>query len=160
LEDDMTNAQQRGEITLLEGFPSDVVAARATGFIDRSDYEGTLIPVIESRIRENGKVKFLYVLGEDFAGFSAGAAWDDARLGLMHMGDFARIAVVSDKDWVRIGMKMFAPFVAAEIQVFAVRDLDAAKAWIVSNKPESRSGPGVAADYAIPPLEDKTPPVD
>ena len=155
----MTSDSRAGHFEILDGFPRDVVAIEAKGHIDHEDYEKTLIPTIESRLREEGKIKLFYVAGEDFEGFSVGAAWDDAKLGLTHIGDFVRIAVVSDKEWIRVGTRLFMPFLAGEVRVFGLDQRDAARAWISANQPETDPGPGVAADYAIPPLEDKTPPV-
>ncbi len=156
----MTGMEREGHFAILDGFPKDVVAFEAIGFIGREDYEETLIPAIRSRVQEEGKVKLLYIMGDAFEGFSAGAAWDDAKLGLLHMGDFARVAVVTDKEWIRIGMKLFAPLVAAEIRVFELDELDAAKAWITSNHPEEDAGNGAAIDHPVLPLEDKMPPAD
>lgn len=151
--------RKEGHFEFLEGFPRDVVAFAAKGFIDAEDYEKTLIPEIEARIRQEGKVKLLYVLGPEFEGFSAGAAWDDARLGLTHIGDFPRIAVISDREWIRAATRMFAPLVASEVEAFSMDQMEAAKAWIIANRPPDEEGPEVAADYTIPPLEDKIPPV-
>ncbi len=156
----MTGMEREGHFAILDGFPKDVVAVEAIGFIGRNDYEETLIPAIESRVQEEGKVKLLYIMGEAFEGFSAGAAWDDAKLGFLHMGDLARVGVVTDKEWIRIGVKLFAPLVAAGIRVFGLDELDAAKAWIASNHPEEDAGAGAAIDHPVLPLEDKMPPVD
>lgn len=149
----------KGHFEFLDGFPADVVAVEAKGRIEADDYENTLIPEIEARISKEGKVNLLYVLGPDFEGFSAGAAWEDAGLGLRHIGDFARVAVVSDKAWVRGAVRMFAPLVGAEVQAFRMEELDKAKEWITRYRPESEPEPGVEAEYKIPPLEDKIPPV-
>ncbi len=151
--------RKEGHFEFLEGFPEDVVAFAAKGFIDAEDYEKTLTPEIEARIRQQGKVKLLYVLGPDFRGVSAGAAWDDARLVLSHIGDFPRIAVVSDREWIRAAARMFAPLVASEVKTFSMDQMEAAKAWISASRPPEEDGPEVAADYTIPPLEDKIPPV-
>ncbi|MFC3119221.1 STAS/SEC14 domain-containing protein [Jhaorihella thermophila] len=104
--------------------------------------KNTLIPEIEARISKEGKVNLLYVLGPDFEGFSAGAAWEDAELGLRHIGDFARVAVVSDKAWVRGAVRMFAPLVGAEVQAFRMEELDKAKEWITRYRPRVRTRTG------------------
>lgn len=148
----------KGRFEFLDGFPRDVVAFEAKGHIEAEDYETILSPEIEARIREEGKVKLFYVLGPEFQGFSAGAAWQDTRLGLMHLADFARIAVVSDKDWVRTGTRMFAPLIPAEVGVFRLDDQATAKDWICRNEPDTEQSARVDADYKIPPLEDRMPP--
>ena len=45
-------------------------------------------------------MRLLYVLGHDFPDYTAGAAWDDTKLGIGHLGWWKRIAVTSDADWV------------------------------------------------------------
>ena len=122
-----------GRFVILEGYPENVAAFRAEGVITRDDYEETLIPIIEEKIRAQGRVKLLYWCGEEFKGFSAGAMWDDARFGLTHLGDFSKIAVVSDIKWVRQSVKLFAPLMPAPVQVFYNADIEDAKHWIVDD---------------------------
>ena len=55
---------------------------------------------------ESDKVRLLYHLSEDFESFSAGAAWDDAKLGLQHWTSFERMAVVTDVGWVKNSFAM------------------------------------------------------
>ncbi len=150
--------EKDGYFEILDGFPADVIAVSAHGHIGREDYEDKLIPFVEGVIGKEGKVRLLYVVGPDFEGFSAGAAWDDAKLGLMHLGDFTRVAVVTDIDWIRMGMKMFAPMMRGPVRVFAYSDLDKAKDWIAApDDAHDDHQMDVAADHKIPPLEDKGP---
>ena len=140
------------------GLPPDVIGVTAHGHITRADYERELIPRVEERLRAEGKVKLLYELGADFAGVSAGAAWDDAKLGLLHLADFARIAVVTDHEWVRIGVRMFAPLIPCPVHLFHLTERAAAQDWICANGPDRPHRPGVDATHKIPPLEDRIPP--
>ncbi|RMH41176.1 MAG: STAS/SEC14 domain-containing protein [Alphaproteobacteria bacterium] len=150
----------RGHFEIIEGLPNDVVAVRAVGVIDREDYEKVLVPLVESRIREEGRIKFLYVLGDEFEGITAGAAWEDMELGLLHLGDFARMAVVTDVEWIRLAVKLFAPLVRGEVRLFRTSELEAAKAWISENVPEAGTGGPAVAARKLPPLEDKVPPAE
>ena len=122
-----------GRFVILEGYPDNVVAFRAEGVITRDDYEETLIPRVEERISAQGQIKLLYWCGQEFKGVSAGAMWDDARFGLTHLGDFSKIAVVSDIEWVRQSVKLFAPLVRAPVQVFHNADIEEAKCWIAED---------------------------
>ncbi len=115
---------------ILADMPADVIAVRASGKIQHHDYSETLVPLVTRKIAALGKVKLLYILGDDFESVSLAAAWDDARLGLLHLGDFAQIAVVSDIGWIKSGVRLFAPLIRCPVQVFGMAELDAAKAWV------------------------------
>ena len=58
--------------------------------------------------------------------------WDDTRLGLSHLTGFLKLAIVSNLAWVRQSAKFFGPLVPAQMHVFALDELEDAKAWIVS----------------------------
>lgn len=146
---------RQGNFEILGGMPADVLAIEARGKITRADYETVLIPEVTRRTRTQGKVKLLYLLGERFEGYTAGAAWDDAKLGILHLGDFARVAVVTDVDWIRMGVKMFAPMLSAPVHLFHTAELQSAKAWIAEDHPEPAPEKQVAADHKLPTLEDK-----
>ncbi len=121
---------RKGRFEVLDGYPEDVIAFRAEGEITREDYEETLIPLAKEKIAAHKKIKLLYWIGEGFESFSAGAMWDDARFGFTHLGNFSKIAVVSDVEWIRQSVKVFAPLVPAPIQVFHNADIEDAKLWI------------------------------
>jgi hypothetical protein len=121
-----------GEFVQIEGLPNDVVGIDAYGLITARDYEDTLIPLIQSKLETQEAVKVIFVAGKYFDGFSGGAIWDDARLGLMHLRSFSKLAVVTDVDWLRHSAKLFGPLIPAEVMVFDLEDLDDAKAWIAT----------------------------
>ncbi len=125
-----TQDPRSGRFEILDGYPDDVIAFRAEGDITREDYEETLIPLAQEKIKTHKKIKLLYWIGEGFESFSAGAMWDDARFGLSHFSDFSKIAVVSDVDWIRTSVKVFAPLMPATVQVFHNAEIDDAKEWI------------------------------
>ncbi len=119
-----------GRFVEIDGLPRDVIALRAVGVITTDDYRDTLIPIIETRLKEHDELKCLIVLGDDFATYSGGAAWEDAKLGLRHWNAFRRVALVSDIGWIVKTTRLFAPFVGAKVETFPLAELDAAKAWI------------------------------
>ncbi len=148
-----------GHFEILKDFPPDVVAVVAHGHLDREDYTKTLVPLTDKTIAREGRINLYYELGADFTGFSAGAAWNDARLGLLHLGDFARIAVVTDVEWVRLGVKMFAPLMASKLHLFHLSERDEARAWLAKDGPGRIKGElDVSADHKLQTMEDKAPP--
>jgi hypothetical protein len=122
-----------GRFVVLDGSPEGVVALRAEGVITRDDYQETLVPLLEEMISARGKIKLLYWCGQEFKGFSAGAMWDDARFGITHLGNLSKLAVVSDIEWVRQSVKLFAPLMRAPVQVFHNAEIENAKRWIAED---------------------------
>ncbi len=75
-------------------------------------------------------MKLLYQISPEFEAFTPGAMWSDARVGIMHWAQFAKIAVVSDIDWIWNATRLFAPLIPGEVHVFDNRGLKQAKSWI------------------------------
>ncbi|WP_322866655.1 STAS/SEC14 domain-containing protein [Aquicoccus sp. G2-2] len=149
----------QGQFEIIKGLPADVLGVQAQGKIDHDAYTRDLIPAIEAKVAEEGRVKLLYVLGDTFEGYSAGGAFEDAKLGALHLHDFARVAVVSDDGWISGGVRMFAPLMPGDVKVFPGAELEAAKAWISErDAPQADDTEEVAADHKLPMLEDKIPP--
>ncbi|WP_300549840.1 STAS/SEC14 domain-containing protein [Roseovarius sp.] len=149
----MTNAAQNFEI--LDGYAADVLAVSAHGTLTRQDYETVLIPKFEEMVRQEGKVKLLCVFGDDFSGYSAGAAWDDTKFGFLHMREMAGVAVVTDNVWLRLGVKTFAPLISCPVALFHMNELEDAQKWISEWEHEPENGPGVSVEHKLPTLEDK-----
>ena len=149
----MTKTAKNFEI--LDGYAADVLAISAHGTLTRQDYEDILIPKFEEKVRQEGKVKLFFVFGDDFSGYSAGAAWDDTKFGFLHMREMAGLAVVTDNVWLRLGVKTFAPLISCPVALFHVSELGDAQKWINQWHHEPAGGPSVSVDRKLPTLEDK-----
>jgi hypothetical protein len=106
-----------------------VVAFRAVAKVERSDYEQLLEPALEALLAGKGEVRFVFVLGDDFDGYSIGAGWEDTKFGMHHRSKWKRIAVVTNHDWVRHGVSMFGWMVPGEVKVFPLASQGEALAW-------------------------------
>ncbi len=84
----------------IDGLSDAVVGVRARGKIHVDDYRGTLIPAVEALIAREGKARVLIVLGPEWEGYSTGAMFDDAKLGVEHLKEWERFALVSDAEWI------------------------------------------------------------
>jgi hypothetical protein len=118
-------------LKFIDGLPSDVLAIEAIGRVTHADYRDTLIPRAEALIAK-GPVKLLYVVGKEFTGFELEALWDDSTFGFRHWHDFSRVAVVTDHSWISAAVKMFKPLFHAEVRLFGLSEMSAAKDWIVA----------------------------
>lgn len=66
----------------LKDLPSGVDGVKAVGEVSKEDYEKVVAPFFEGARREGRRLRFLYELGPEFKSFTAGAAWEDAKIGL------------------------------------------------------------------------------
>jgi hypothetical protein len=116
-------------IKLLDDLPENILGVEATGKVTDDDYENVLIPAIREKRDAHQKIRFVYVLGEEFEGWSTGAMWEDTKLGLKDPRVWEKIALVSDKDWVKHTVKALGWMVPGEVRVFELDELDTAKVW-------------------------------
>lgn len=119
-------------IEITSGTAENVIVAEAHGTVTGADYEDVLVPAIEAALQTHRKVRVLYHLGEDFSGFTAGAMWDDAKLGLGHRADFEAFAVVTDVRWVVDAVKFFGVFLRYPVKIFGNAQMSEARNWIAA----------------------------
>ena len=93
-----------------------------------------LVPAVDAArtASVDGKVRILYVLGRESPDYTAGAVWEDTKLGLAHLRMWERIAVVSDTDWVKHAIHGLGWAIPGEIKVFASNELSDARRWVAS----------------------------
>lgn len=114
----------------LSDVPEDIVGVKAIGKVTREDYENVFVPMLDGARREGRRLRFLYQVGPEFEGFTPGAAWEDAKLGLRSLRSFVGCAVVTDRDWIRKSTGIASFFLPCPLQVFPTRDRDKAVEWL------------------------------
>ncbi len=124
-------------ITVLDGYPDDVLAVSATGHVTAEDYRSVLVPEADARLKRHGKLRVLYAIGEDFKGFSPGAMLADAEFGFGHLRQLGRTAVVTDVPWIAEAARLFAPFFRVPLRVFPNVDFDTARDWVLAKEAET-----------------------
>ena len=107
-----------------------LVVAKAVGEVTAKDYEQALVPGLEAAIEAHGPVRMLYWFGPEFDGFSPGAMWADARVGLQHMTDISRIAVVTDNAAISAMVTGVSIFMPMPVRVFDEAKIGEANAWL------------------------------
>lgn len=117
-------------IEVLKGLGDGIVGISARGEVTHEDYEQTIVPAVESVLKDHDKIRFLYHLGPDFTGFEAGALWDDAKLGLGHTKAWERVAVVTEIQWIRRAMRVLGVMIPGEVRVFPNGELESARSWV------------------------------
>jgi hypothetical protein len=121
-------------LKLISNLPASVVGVEAQGRVTATDYEQVLTPAVDTaeQAAVDGKVRLLYVLGSDFPDYTAGAAWEDAKLGLGRLRSWERIAIVSDAEWLRRAIHGLGWMMPGEVRVFGTTEANEARAWVTS----------------------------
>jgi len=117
-------------IQLLTDLPEGVVGIEAVGRVEADDYTRVVEPAVRAALERSDKVRLLYVLGDEFGGYSAAASWEDAKVGIGHWSAWERIAIVTDRDWIRDGLKAFGWMFPGEVKVFATTERPRAVGWV------------------------------
>ena len=77
-------------------------------------------------------MSFLVETAPDFQGLDLAALWEDVKMapsiGLKYRSSWERMAVVTDKDWMRNAIAAVGWLVPGEIRVFEPGELEDAKA--------------------------------
>jgi hypothetical protein len=121
-------------LKLIADLPEGIVGVEAEGKVTAEDYERVLIPAVEAarEASAEGKVRVLYVLGREFPDYTAGAAWEDTKLGLGHLRSWERIAIVGDSEWLRHAIHGLGWLLPGEVKTFGTDELDRAREWVTS----------------------------
>ena len=114
--------------------PEGIVGIRASGKVTGDDYKSVLIPAVEAALEGGHRVRLLYLLGDDVEGMglTAGAAWQDTKVGLGHYNRWEKVAVVSGKDWLRHSVGIFGYLIPGDVKAFALEEEAEARAWVAS----------------------------
>lgn len=118
----------------ISDLPEPVVGIRASGEVTAEDYKKVLVPAVEDALQGGHKVRLFYVLAGDVKGlgFTAGAAWQDTKVGLGHYGSWEKVAVVSDKEWLRDSVDIFGYLIPGEVKAFTHDQEADARDWVSS----------------------------
>jgi hypothetical protein len=107
-----------------------------SGKLTRDEYRELIEPIYGALDR--GEQLNVYIeLADDFHGLDSGALWQDLKaagsVGLKHRDSWQRMALVTDKDWVRHGASAFGWLAPGELRLFDPAERDAARAWLVES---------------------------
>ena len=115
-------------IQIIDGLPDNVVGIAAKGRVTNEDCNKILKPLMETSLKRHDKVRLYYEIGCRFPG----AAWEDLRIGLEHIPQWERVAVVTDVGWVRHTVKVLRFLIASDVRVFTSFQAPEGRAWITS----------------------------
>jgi SpoIIAA-like len=114
----------------IDNLPAGISGLRATGTVSRHDYDKVVEPLLADARRAGRRMRFLYHFTPEFDGFTAGAAWEDAQIGLRYLRLFERCAVVTGKSWIRGLARGVGTLLPCPVKVFDETEYDAAVEWL------------------------------
>jgi stage II sporulation SpoAA-like protein len=134
----------------IAGLDPDTLGFEASGTVTAEDYKTVLVPAVEEIVESGSRVRFLYVLGPDFEKFELGAMWQDTKVGMSHLTDFARIAVVTSHAWLEKAMHMFTWMIPCPVKIFDVESIEQARSWVQEGRADTLEVRGERLDnYAF-----------
>jgi hypothetical protein len=117
----------------LEGMPAGVLGFRVSGRIARDEYREGLLAPIYAALDRGEKLDLVFEFSDDFHGLDLGGLWEDMKaagsIGLGKRSSWGRMALVTDKDWIRHGVGAFGWLSPGELRIFEPGELDDAVAW-------------------------------
>jgi hypothetical protein len=123
-------------VTLIEtvtDLPAGTLGFRASGKITSAEYRQMIEPIYAA-LERGEKLNIYFEFADDFHGLDSGALWQDMKaagsIGLKHRSSWERMALVTDKDWVRHGASAFGWLAPSELRLFAPSECDEARAWL------------------------------
>jgi hypothetical protein len=110
--------------------PAGTIGFEAVGEVD-DDSEDVVKPVLRAEIAAGRKLRLLYLFGPGAHDIEGDAIKADTGFRARHAKGFERVAVVTDESWIKPAMRALSFLLPGGARAFAVRDLPAAKAWLV-----------------------------
>ncbi|KDE99429.1 hypothetical protein Y900_010850 [Mycolicibacterium aromaticivorans JS19b1 = JCM 16368] len=119
-------------IEVLSGMPEGVTGIRVSGRVSGDDLTA-FKPAMDDLMKVGGDIRIVEVIDSDYQGFGPGGLVEDLKLGLGTLftrhGDFKRVAVVSDKEWVVHTIHAVGWLMPGDVAVFGLGELEQAKQW-------------------------------
>lgn len=113
----------------IEGLEGNAIGFEAVGTVTADDYRTTIEPAMEATIAEHDEFRLVYILGDEFEGFTGGAMWEDAKES-KHITKAKRTALVTDRPVYRDGFRAFAWMMPGDAKVFSLAETEEAKRWV------------------------------
>lgn len=122
-------------LQFIKDMPEHVVGIHAVGEVSKDDYDKVLAPRLDELVAKQGEINYLLVLENNaLTDFTAGAWFDELKMGLKHFTKWNKIAVVTDQKGVEWFTNTFKIIIPGNSKGFPLDKLDEAVAWISEKK--------------------------
>lgn len=119
-------------ISIIKDVPENIVAFRATGDVNKADYENVVIPAIDDLVKLKGKINFMLVLDTSLGNFTISALFKDLSVGLKHFTKWHKMAIVSESEGINTFTDLFSYIAPGEAKGFTHAELTKAINWVSS----------------------------
>jgi hypothetical protein len=120
-------------VETLSDFPPGELGFRASGVVTSDDLDRVAEPV-DAALGRGERLSLYVELAGDFAGLDSAAQRQGRQaaidLWLRHRKRFERFALVTDDDWVRNYVSMYARMLPGEVRVFESSRRGEARSWL------------------------------
>jgi hypothetical protein len=124
-------------IETVSDLPAGTLGFRASGKISSQEYRELMEPIYAALDRGE-KLNIYFELSDDFHGLDWGALLQDMKaagsVGLKHRSSWERMALVTDKDWVKHGANAFGWLAPGELRLFEPGEREEARAWLGASR--------------------------
>jgi hypothetical protein len=108
-----------------------ILGMRVTGKLTAACYRDVLAPRIHVLLERFPTLKVLFLMDQNFEGWSLGAAWANTLFDLKHRRDFEKIAMVGAPKWEEWCVKTAATMLMnGELRTFRPDQLNQAWEWL------------------------------
>lgn len=118
-------------LQFINDLPENIVGIHAVGEVTKEDIDTVLIPRLDDLVKRQGEINYLLVLETDAQNFTAGAWFNDVKVGLKHFTKWKKVAVATDQKSVEwFTTNIFKYMIPGEAQGFSLDKLEDAVKWI------------------------------
>ena len=117
-------------ITKITGLPNYVVGFEASGEVTKADYDNVIIPAVNEVTERTGELYYLFVIRTGLNHFTAGAFWDDLKVGVQHIKQWKKMAIVSESKGIEKFTDLVSYVVPGKAKGFHLDELEEAKRWV------------------------------
>lgn len=143
-------------LEIMKDLPAGVIGVRARGTVTADDYKVVFGAILDAARSEGRRLRLLCDFGPDFVGFTPGAAWQDARMGMRYLRHIERLAVVTDAAWIRHTVEVMSSLVPFSVRAADESARDALAAWL-AEAPTATLSHQLLADRGVLVLEPRGP---
>ena len=118
-------------IEFMDESDGNMLGVRATGKLVRANYRDVLAPRIRLLVKQFRTLRVLFLMDENFAGWSIAAACANTVFDVRHRRNIAKIAMVGAPAWEEWCIrKAAALLITGDIRTFRTNELARAWEWL------------------------------